>query len=198
MTARNHVGMRTLTPAQILSLFRQHGDLAYADEGVTQAQHGWQCAQLALRAGATPALQLAAWLHDLGHLMTGLTGSPTTQGINDRHEAIAADALAPLFGPDVAEPVALHVLAKRHLVTTRPSYLASLSPDSVRSLALQGGPMQHEEARAFSAHPRAWDALRLRAWDDVGKDPHWQARSDEEALQALSTLMDQALNAQRS
>ncbi len=53
-------------------IFRAHGRLSYDGEGVTQLEHAWQCGQLALQASAMPALQLAAWLHDVGHLVTGL------------------------------------------------------------------------------------------------------------------------------
>lgn len=178
-----------LTPDDILQLYTRHGGLAYAGEDVSQWAHGWQCARLAQRAGASPALQLAAWLHDIGHLLTGLPGSPTVDGIDDQHERLGAHALAPLFGPDVAQPVALHVQAKRFLVTTQPDYRLALSPDSVRSLALQGGPMRAHEAAAFSALPHARDALRLRVWDDLGKDPQGLPDSPAESMRDLHRLM---------
>lgn len=178
-----------LTPADLLELYARRGGLAYAGENVSQWVHGWQCARLARQAGASPALQLAAWLHDIGHLLTDLTGSPTVDGIDDQHERLGARTLAPLFGPDVAEPVALHVQAKRFLVTTQPGYRQTLSPDSLRSLALQGGPMQAHEATAFSALPHARDALRLRVWDDLGKDPQGLPDSPAESMRDLHRLM---------
>lgn len=172
--------------ARIEALFRERGHLAYDGEGITQWQHAWQCGQLARDAGASPALQLAAWLHDLGHLMTGLEGTPTLQGHDDRHEALAAQVLAPLFGPAVAAPVALHVEAKRYLVAAKSGYRERLSPDSVRSLALQGGPMDAAACAAFLRQPFSADAVRLRAWDDQGKRPDGHPPSDAaEELQAL-------------
>jgi len=57
----------------------------------------------------------AALLHDIGHLLSGLGSTPSAQGHNDRHEAIAVDALSHLFAPDVIEPIRLHVAAKRRL-----------------------------------------------------------------------------------
>jgi len=174
----------------ILALWQQRGHSAYEGEGVTQLQHGWQCGRLAQRAGAAPALQLAAWLHDLGHLMTGLHGSPTLQGIDDTHETLAARALNRVFGPAVAEPLALHVLAKRYLVTVQPAYRDSLSPDSVRSLALQGGPMAVDDCVAFRTRPHAGDALRLRVWDDLAKDAGLHPASEAEALAELAALME--------
>jgi phosphonate degradation associated HDIG domain protein len=171
----------------IVELFARRGHLAYDGEGITQWQHAWQCGQLARRAGASPALQLAAWLHDWGHLLAGLEGTPTLHGHDDRHEALAAQALRPLFGAAVAEPVALHVEAKRYLVSNSPGYRECLSPDSLRSLALQGGAMNEVDCAAFLRMPYAADAMRLRAWDDKGKEPAWQPGADAEA--ELITLM---------
>jgi len=173
----------------LLDLYRRRGDLHYEGEGVTQLQHGWQCGELALRAGATPELQLAAWLHDLGHLVSVLPGTPTTQGLDDRHESVAAALLRPLFGDVVAEPVALHVQAKRYLVGAQPGYRERLSADSLRSLALQGGPMDAAEQAAFGRRPFAGDAIRLRAWDDAAKTPGWQAPDRAAAIDALAALM---------
>jgi phosphonate degradation associated HDIG domain protein len=171
----------------IAALFAARGHLAYDGEGITQWQHAWQCGELARQAGAPPPLQLAAWLHDLGHLMTGLDDTPTLRGHDDRHEAVAARVLAPLFGPAVTEPVALHVQAKRYLVATRPGYRDKLSPDSVRSLALQGGPMDEAACAAFLRQPFSADAVRLRAWDETGKRSDWLPPPD--AAAALRALM---------
>ena len=157
------------TSKRILELFRAKGELAYEGEGISQIMHGWQCGQLALQAGASPALQLASWLHDIGHLLTELEGTPTLQGIDDSHEHTGARLLDALWGPAVAEPVRLHVDAKRYLVATYPEYRARLSEDSQRSLALQGGAMTLEECLRFQANPYALDAQQLRAWDDTGK-----------------------------
>jgi len=46
-----------------------------------------------------------------------------------------------------------------------------LSPASVCTLSLQGGPMTDAEAAAFAARPYAPDAVAVRRWDDAAKDP---------------------------
>ena len=48
-------------------------------------------------------------------------------------------------------------------------YLGELSPASLHSLALQGGPYAPAEVAQCEASPFAEDAVRLRRWDDVGK-----------------------------
>jgi predicted HD phosphohydrolase len=62
----------------------------------------------------------------------------------------------------VAEPVRLHVQAKRYLVKRNPHYLDRLSDDSRRSLALQGGAMSDAECAAFECSPHHKPALLLR------------------------------------
>ena len=179
--------MRT---SEIIELYRLRGDLAYEGEGVTQLQHAWQCGRIAERAGATPELQLACWLHDLGHLMSVRDGTPTLAGVEERHEKIAAEVLLPIFGAQVSEPVALHVAAKRYLVATRPDYSNLLSPDSRRSLALQGGPMGIADCAQFATVHHAAEAVRLRVWDDHAKNPALRPVSTEVAVTGLANLMD--------
>jgi phosphonate degradation associated HDIG domain protein len=178
-----------MKPEAILPLFQTRGHVAYEGEGVTQLQHAWQCARLAEQAQASEALRLAAWLHDLGHLASALQGTPTLEQVDDQHEKVAAQLLAPSFGDAVSVPVSLHVQAKRYLVATNPAYHARLSADSVRSLALQGGPMNAEEAVAFRASPWADDALRLRSWDEAAKRADWQPETTQGALLELAQLM---------
>ena len=154
---------------EIADLYQEKGDLQYHGESVTQLVHAWQCGQLAKQQAASPELQMAAWLHDIGHLLTGQIGTPTVVGIDDQHQVLGSHYLAQKLPPAVVQPVALHVLAKRYLVTTNLDYQAQLSEDSMRSLALQGGSMTEVECKAFIKMPFSQDAISLRQWDDAGK-----------------------------
>jgi predicted HD phosphohydrolase len=91
------------------------------------------------------------------------------RGVDTLHEEAGAAWLEEHFVPRVTEPLRLHVLAKRYLCAIDPSYLAALSPASVLSLGLQGGPCSPEEVTAFESNPYADEAVRLRRWDDTGK-----------------------------
>ncbi|MDR5857164.1 HD domain-containing protein [Caballeronia sp. LZ062] len=154
----------------IRELFDAHGSMAYSSEPVTQLQHALQTASLAENAGASPELIVAALLHDLGHLLNLQGDTPTERGIDDLHQYYALPFLRPVFPEAVLEPIRLHVDAKRCLCATDPAYHARLSADSVRSLQLQGGVFDTDEARAFLARPYAQDAMALRRWDDDAKD----------------------------
>jgi [1-hydroxy-2-(trimethylamino)ethyl]phosphonate dioxygenase len=65
--------------------------------------------------------------------------------------------------------VRLHVPAKRYLLATDAAYFAKLSPASVLTLKLQGGPMAAHEVSKFETEPFHRDAVRVRQWDDQGK-----------------------------
>ncbi len=154
---------------RIFSLFANRGSEAYFGESVSQSEHALQSAYAAEAEGACDALIVAALLHDVGHLLHGGPEDLADQGIDDRHEVIGQAWLSRHFGPEVSEPVRLHVPAKRYLCRVDAAYQAKLSPASVLSLQLQGGAMTPEEARDFEANPFADDAVRLRRWDDFAK-----------------------------
>ncbi|MCO5400836.1 phosphonate degradation HD-domain oxygenase [Ralstonia soli] len=153
----------------IRTLFDRHGDIAYTGEPVSQLEHALQTAALAEEAGASDALVTAALLHDLGHLLNLQGDTPSAHGIDDQHQYFVLPFLRATFPDAVLEPIRLHVDAKRCLCAIDPHYYARLSPDSVRSLALQGGVFSAEEAEAFMQRPYAADALQLRRWDDLAK-----------------------------
>ncbi|HUB16747.1 MAG TPA: HD domain-containing protein [Acetobacteraceae bacterium] len=163
--------MSTDPVASIAALLEEKGSCRYGLAAVSQLQHALQSALLAEQSGADAALITAALLHDIGHMVHGLGEDPAAEGVDDRHEELGRAYLAALFGPEVTEPVRLHVAAKRYLCGTESDYFARLSPDSVRSLALQGGPMPPDQAAAFAARPHAEAAVRLRRFDEAAKLP---------------------------
>lgn len=160
-----------LALSDIERLFRDHGHIEYAGEGVTQLEHALQSAQLAERSDASPELVTAALLHDLGHLLNLQGDTPTARGIDDQHQYFAIPFLRPLFPAEVIEAIRLHVDAKRALCAIELEYYDALSVDSKRSLTLQGGVFAREDLQAFLARPHAEDAMRVRRWDDAAKVP---------------------------
>lgn len=156
---------------QIITLFQKQGDAAYFGEPVTQTQHALQSASLAVGDDATPALVAAALLHDIGHLLHQRGEDAAARGIDARHEIIGAKWLSRFFGPEITEPIRLHVAAKRYLCLADPGYLATLSPASHQSLALQGGPFSANEAEGFTREPHWHAAVQLRRWDEEAKIP---------------------------
>jgi phosphonate degradation associated HDIG domain protein len=178
-----------LTIDGIFELYEREGARHYG-EGVSQLDHGLQCAQLAAADGADEALVAAALLHDIGHLLGDATEVAAT---DDRHELWGAAALRRLFGREVVQPIALHVAAKRYLCATEGDYFEGLSAASRRSLVLQGGPLSPEQGRRFEAGGHFSAAVRLRRYDDAGKvagAERWPLRDYRGLLCRLSTARE--------
>ncbi|HXA39458.1 MAG TPA: HD domain-containing protein [Phenylobacterium sp.] len=159
--------MTTLTLDRILADYHRLGHRQYGED-VSQNQHALQCAALAAADGAPETLIVAALLHDYGHLAEAAE-DVDRPAVDARHEMAGAALLGELFGPAVTAPIALHVAAKRYLCAVEPGYRAALSPASVHSLALQGGPFTADQAAAFERLDGFADAVRLRRYDDLGK-----------------------------
>ena len=157
------------TPTQVVDeiagLFAKRGQEHYGED-ITQLEHALQTAALARHAGSPPALVAAALLHDLGHLID----FADDWGEGDlRHDRTGSAWLAQHFGPEVTNPVSLHVAAKRYLCAVEKGYFDKLSQASVRSLQHQGGPMSAAEVAAFERSPGYREGVALRRWDDGGK-----------------------------
>jgi phosphonate degradation associated HDIG domain protein len=158
-----------LPDIRIIEIIDGKGQGRYGLSAVNQRAHALQTAWLAERDGGDAALVTACLTHDIGHMIHDLGEDPARDGIDDRHEALGAAWLTRWFGPEVTEPVRLHVAAKRYLCGAEADYFAKLSPDSVRSLALQGGPMTPDACARFRAGPHAEAAVRLRRFDEAAK-----------------------------
>jgi phosphonate degradation associated HDIG domain protein len=154
---------------EIFAIFQKRGSGAYYGESVSMTEHALQAAYFAQTAAAPAGLILAALLHDIGHLIDDVPSDILDWTVDARHEQVGGIWLAQRFRPEVSEPVRLHVQAKRYLLATDPEYFAKLSPASVITLKLQGGPMAAHEVARFEAEPFHKQAVRVRQWDDQGK-----------------------------
>jgi len=154
---------------EIFAMFGRRGTEAYFGEPVSMHEHGLQAAHFARLARAPDTLVIAALLHDIGHLVVDVPDDLADWKTVARHEDMGAAWLARHFGPEVCDPVRLHVPAKRYLCATNPGYFSKLSAASVHTLGLQGGPMSADEVVAFEREPHFRDAVHVRWWDDGGK-----------------------------
>jgi phosphonate degradation associated HDIG domain protein len=154
---------------EILAIFQKSGSSAYFGESVSMTEHALQAAYFAQTASAPPALIVAALLHDIGHLVDDVPSDIADWTEDAHHEHVGGRWLALRFGPEVSEPVRLHVPAKRYLLATDAEYFAKLSPASVITLKLQGGPMAAHEVAKFETERFHKEAVRVRQWDDQGK-----------------------------
>lgn len=164
---------------KIVDLFNEKGDSLYGGEAVTQMEHALQAATFAKKHQASDALITASLLHDIGHLLHALPDDAPDHGVDDLHEELAAVFLEKYFIKEVVEPTKLHVQAKRYLCFVDANYYNTLSEPSRQSLALQGGIMNAEEAADFEKYENYKEAVLLRTWDDLAKDPLMQTDTIE-------------------
>lgn len=160
------------TISDISTLFERSGNDAYFGEPVTQLEHALQCAGLAERAGADDETIIAAFLHDIGHLLPPDMAGGYMDGYGTvDHERLGADYLRQRgFSEKVAQLIEHHVNAKRYLVAKKPEYLARLSEASLKTLEFQGGPMTMDEAESFEKNPYFRQILQVRGWDEQAKE----------------------------
>ncbi len=163
-----------LTLDDIERLFQNKGHEQYSGESVTQLQHALQTAYLGEQEGASQEMITAAFLHDLGHLLHELGDTPSMHGVDDVHQYRVIPFVRHLFPASIIDAIQRHVDAKRYLCAVRPDYYQDLSQDSKRSLTLQGGIFTQAQADTFIAEPGAADAVRVRLWDDLAKQPEAQ------------------------
>ena len=176
------------TPEAVVQQMISLGGESYFGEPVTVLEHCLQAAFFASQARSSDALIVAALLHDIGHLLHQEGEDVANHGVDTRHEELANQKLAAHLPAAVTEPIRLHVAAKRYLCFTDSAYLDALSPSSVLSLGLQGGPMSDEEAKAFVVLPFAREAIALRHWDDEAKIPELPVPDIHAYLPQLKTL----------
>ncbi|QDU47855.1 phosphonate degradation HD-domain oxygenase [Gimesia panareensis] len=176
---------------EIRTLFAEKGNDMYAGEAVSQTEHALQAASAAEQEEASQELITAALLHDIGHLLHKHDEDCATQGIDDLHERIGAAWLKKHFPEAVTEPIRLHVDAKRYRCATDAEYLSRLSPASVLSLELQGGPFDERGQQQFESNPWHLEALRLRNWDEAAKIPGLETPELEYFLTSVQRVLQQ-------
>ena len=176
--------------AFIGDIFARRGADSYLGEQVTMSEHMLQCAQLAEEAGAGDELVAAALLHDIGHYTNEFPDDALAQGIDNHHDEAGAAVLAAFFPKVVTECVRHHVAAKRYLCATDPAYFGRLSPASVHTLKLQGGPMSDDEVKAFQANPHLDAIIQVRMWDEEGKRPGKETPSFQHYAPLLQRVVD--------
>ncbi|MCE8517391.1 HD domain-containing protein [Ruegeria pomeroyi] len=174
-------------------IFARRGGEEYLGEPVTMAQHMLQGATIAEQNGLPEEIIVGALLHDIGHF-TSEFGTYHPDDTEDRHHEDAGEAvLAPFFPPVITDCVKYHVAAKRYLCATRPAYFARLSPASVHTLELQGGPMSTEEVAEFERNPNIEAIIQVRYLDEAGKRADMETPDFDHFAPMVQRMVDRHL-----
>lgn len=174
----------------IADIFHRRGAESYLGEAVTMSEHMLQGAALAEAAGASDTLIAGALLHDIGHYTNEFGDDYIDCGVDNLHEEAGAAVLEAFFPRAVTDCIRWHVAAKRYLCATDPEYFGRLSPASVDTLILQGGPMTADEVARFARQPNLAAILQVRLWDDAGKVKGRKTPPFEHFAPLLQRLVD--------
>lgn len=156
----------------VFGLYESRGDAEYVGEPVSVLEHSAQSAQLAEADGYDEEVILAAFLHDIGHLLPQAEGEDMAGLGHVSHEKVGAAYLRGLgFSEKIAALVLGHVQAKRYLCRRFPAYHEQLSEASRQTLVFQGGVMTEAEAQAYETGPYFDLSIRMRTWDEAAKVP---------------------------
>ena len=180
--------------AFLADIFDRRGAEEYLGERVTMAEHMLQGATFAEQDGHSEAIIVAALLHDIGHF-TSEFPMEVNETVDRLHEEAGARILDRFFPSLVTDCVRFHVAAKRYLCATDPAYFAELSPASVHSLNLQGGPMNADEVAAFETNPNLADIVTVRKLDDAGKVPDMETPDFAHFAPMIQRVVDGHLGA---
>lgn len=158
--------------AEVFGLYETFGQADYIGEPVSQLEHMSQSAELAIREGYDDEVILAAFFHDIGHMVEMGNKATSMGGFGTKsHEKIGADYLRRKgFSEKVARLVENHVQSKRYLTYRYSDYYDKLSEASKQTLEFQGGRMNEQEATEFEKDPLFALSIRMRMWDELAKE----------------------------
>ena len=152
----------------IINLYKKYGDSEYFGESVSKTTHMIQAAVSAEKNNEPDYLVLACLLHDIGHFLD--TDNMNGLGVIE-HGKVGADYLRNLgMNEKICCLIENHVLAKKYLVSKNQYYYDKLSDASKKTLEYQGGKMSNIEMELFEKDPYFQDSLKVRLYDDIGKE----------------------------
>jgi 2-amino-1-hydroxyethylphosphonate dioxygenase (glycine-forming) len=152
----------------IIQIYHIKGGNDYDIEDITQEQHALQAAKAAKEKGYDKEIQIAALLHDIGHMCES-DDRMGDLGVVD-HEHVGADYLTEIgFSEKVVALVRSHVKTKRYLTAVDVTYKAKLSESSKKTMEYQGGPMTKVEIEEFENDKYFNDYVRFRELDELAK-----------------------------
>ena len=172
----------------VTSILDHHGDREYNGLGLSVLEHMLQSALEAETAHAETHDIVATLLHDIGHFVVEFP-SDMKNTEDTGHDEVGAAILEPFFGPEIVEPIRLHVRAKRYLCTVEPSYYDNMTIPVKHTFRLQGGKMSAAEVKEFEARPFAEGGTRLRRWCDLGMIPGRKTKRFEDYYSLINSVL---------
>ena len=160
----------------------------YIGEKVTMSEHMIQTAMLAENTNCSSNLICSSLLHDYGHFILENPEVLVAKNKDGMHEDVGYEFLKKYFMKDVIGPIKYHVKAKRYLAREK-KYYTLLSEASKKSLKIQGGSMNDEEATKFERNEFFEDSIKLRKFDELAKKSEMKIKSIIEYKNLLTSKL---------
>ena len=179
-------------------IFARRGAEEYLGEQVTIAEHMLQGAQLAEEAGAPRTRSSPPRCC----MMSGISPTTSRRTLQIRASTACTRKRVPgccraSFRRSSSTACANMWLPSVIFCATDADYFGRLSPASVHSLNLQGGPMSPDEIAEFEKNPNVRDIVQVRVWDDEGKVPGHRTPGFDHYVPLLQRVVDRHLGAGR-
>ena len=160
----------------------------YIGETVTMSEHMIQTAMLAEKTNCSSNLICSSLLHDYGHFILESPEVLVIKNKDGKHEDVGYEFLKKYFVKEVIGPIKYHVKAKRYLARER-KYYKLLSEASKKSLNIQGGIMNNEEAAKFEDNEFFESSIKLRKFDERAKKSEIKTKSIIEYKSLLTSKL---------
>ncbi len=156
---------------EIMELCTTYWENQYRGEPVFQAGQMGQSEELEMDDCYDREVILAAFLSDLGILPERIKADENKNGSGSiNHEKLLADYLSEKgFSDKITKLVASQVQAKRYFIYKCPEYQNQLSEACIKTLSLNGGIMNNEEAMQFENDELFNLHIQLRNLDEHAK-----------------------------
>lgn len=161
---------------EIFELYERYGKNDYIGENISILSHSIQTAMMAEQYTNNSEIILAAFFHDIGHLVGFMLNLKQMDDLGTLdHDKIGASYLRHYKLPEqLCQLVENHVSAKRYLVSkdvdVDGDYMKKLSKASQETLNYQGGPMTIDEQIKYEQDPLKDMYVKFRQWEEKSKE----------------------------
>ena len=169
---------------EIIGLFEEYGNYQYTSENITLTEHMILCAMMAESENCDIEMIIAAFLHDIGHL---LILQEINQSCLMSHDFVAKQyLLSKGFNYRIASLVGNHTQAKKYFVKLFPNYYQNPS----KTYQYQSEIMTDREMLQFKKDPFFKDLLIISEFDDRSKISNVRINSLEYYRKLLTDYFD--------
>lgn len=156
---------------EVFALYEVYGNERYLDNTITFLQHSSQTAHMATREGFEDEVIVAAFLHNIGSLISQLPKSQITNQDTSFERMGGAFLKERGFPQDVVDLIQSQLIARRYLTHKYSGFYKALSMQQQDYVLSHGGPLDPHDAIDFEKYELFRPSVRLVLWQEKAKEP---------------------------